>query len=438
MMITFVAVALEVLFQMMTGLGIIIYLYRRNNLRRIKKCILFTLLLFIYCLEVYNSMVTILSISSTWLFLLLESIWLYGYGTTHFRKIFYCCLFYKWLFVIVKMPILIISGFMRCGTIIEIIRLQNLMTALIGMIISGCIWGLYRHNHIQINNCIKDILDLYGWSVFIIGVVEYMAALYMLYILRLGFLFSNLAMTVFFVLFLLMIFLCVYTQYKRINAQKQGLLSRDHILRNNYRLLKQEQENSIKVMHDYRHGLDYLRLCFINKDFENGVTYIEKQTQKYRDTGQGACWTKNTSIDFLINRMKKNTEDCGIHFEVEADIIALPIAECDFFIILDNLLENAWEATVQCDANSRFISLRIYEINEMVMLYLENSYVIKPIMKHGRFITTKTDGNKHGWGIENVKELVEHNFGTISIQYTDSIFSTQIMFGIKDESSLGK
>lgn len=44
----------------------------------------------------------------------------------------------------------------------------------------------------------------------------------------------------------------------------------------------------------------------------------------------------------------------------------------------------------------------------MLIIKVKNSSISAPIVRKGRFLTNKKEKEKHGWGIESVKELLKN------------------------------
>ena len=66
--------------------------------------------------------------------------------------------------------------------------------------------------------------------------------------------------------------------------------------------------------------------------------------------------------------------------------------------------------------------------NNVFQLYIENSYKIEPHKKGKRFLSTKeNEKNEHGWGIENVKEIVERYKGMLDISYQNQRFQVDLV-----------
>ena len=418
---------------MVTGLGMFLRAFGSNeDLGKVKKYVLVLLIFTNWLLGTYNATMCVFSISVTWFHIIVESIWLCGWSGKTFKLTFCWCTFYKWLFVVTKTPVLIISGLVQHEAVARIINHQNRWTALTEFCITLGLWLFSQKYCIEKCKFVKETLEKYGYLFFLLGFGEYIGVSYLIDILHVEFeMYALVMMGIMILMFTaFMAIIIVYMQYQWNEKEKQMILSRERILESNYVMVKQEQEINRKNIHDQRHELDYLYHCFLERDYERGCKYIENKNQEYQIKKQKEIWTGNSGVDFLINKTRNITEEKNIQFEVTVDIVEVPIAEYDFFTILGNVLENAIEASEKCEKGNRFIRLKLCTKNEIFMLYQQNSYVIEPEKKNGKFLTLKSDSHVHGWGIEIIKDIVERYDGSCSISYSNFVYSLQIMFGV--------
>ena len=424
----------EVLLQMMTGLG----LYRAAQEKQeegnadIRKGIHIGVLLAIWMLEVYNTKFCIFGVWATWNHVLLESIWLYGAEKTNFRRACCWCLFYKWFFVISKTPILVISGLISESTLPEAINQRNIGTALAGLCTTGILYAFSKWKRKQIRPFLKKVLDQYKRFLLLIGLTEFLGIVYILSVLEIQF---EVYMFVFVIILLILLIFCmgvfgIYMKYRENEKEKQILLARERVMSDNYALLKKEQEENRRHIHEFRHELEYLYQCLRSREYEAGEAYLEKKSREIGEQQKEQLWTGSGCIDFLVNKTRVQAGEKGIRFEPEVNVLEIPIEEYDLFMILSNLLENAVEAAQQCEEGERYIRLQIFTVNRMFFLLVENSYEKEPEEKDGRFVTSKGDRSAHGWGLENVKETVKRYGGECEIRYGNQVFSLQIILGV--------
>ena len=422
----------EVLLQMMTGLGIYIYIYRENI--KIKTWIGAggLLLLFIIALEIYNTNLCVLSVLGTWNFAFLESIWLWKAGLKNFREAIYWCIFYKWMFTMTKLPVLIISGLVKQRALPEVINQPNVKTALAGLGITVIIYILNILYREQLKDFLKEFLERHRNLFLIIGIIEFFGIVYVLNVLEIRFEFYVLVLAII-LLVMLVFFMSMavfYLRYQKNEKEKQMLLLREQIMEDNYALLKKEQEENRRHIHEFRHELEYLYQCLRRQEYEAGELYLEKKSREIGKQQKEQLWTGSGCIDFLVNKTRVQAGEKGIRFESEVNVLEIPIEEYDLFMIMSNLLENAVEAAQQCEEGERYIRLQIFTVNRMFFLLVENSYEKEPEERDGRFVTSKGDRSVHGWGLENVKETVKRYGGECEIRYGNQVFSFRVILGI--------
>lgn len=71
---------------------------------------------------------------------------------------------------------------------------------------------------------------------------------------------------------------------------------------------------------------------------------------------------------------------------------------------------------------NKWINLTIRVINAMIVIKVENSMEVKPIIKNNNLLTSKADDKLHGWGIKIVKSAVEKYGGVIKYTVSEDKF----------------
>lgn len=97
-------------------------------------------------------------------------------------------------------------------------------------------------------------------------------------------------------------------------------------------------------------------------------------------------------------------------------------------IILGNLLDNALDASEKCAVGNRRIKLIFRQINELFFLEVWNTVEIKSAFDEKITRTDKRDKIMHGWGLENVRQIVEENHGEMQYSCKNGMFIVKISF----------
>lgn len=421
---------IEILFQTLCGLGIFIEAYGTDvSHKKWTKWILVLFLILDFDSNVRNNTRCLISTSAYPLVVPIITLWLWAWTKTSLSRVFAWTVFYEATGLLLKMPVLILGG-MVYETGLGDTNLNPYpweMLINIGIIIS--VYLLSRKYRTRILSFLQQMphqrVILSG-----IGVLEFAVVIYLMNLGAERFSVTIFIMAcVFIICLLLAMILSVTTmEYQLICKNKQMMESKESSLRENYTLLNQEIERNRKMNHDRKHDFSYLYDCFLRNDYESGIRYIETKNAYQEQQKQKEVWTGHGGIDFLLNKAKQRAESLQGKIYLEIDLLELPMAEYDIFYVLGNLLDNAIEAIEKCDADNRYINIKMKNRNSMFQLYIENSYRVEPQKKGKRFLSTKeNEKNEHGWGIENVKEIVERYKGMLDISYENQRFCVDLV-----------
>lgn len=421
---------IEIFFQTLCGLGIFIEAYGTDvSHKRCTKCLLAIFLLVNFETEVGTNYRCLISTSAFPIDVPIICFWLWAWTRTSISRVFAWTMFYKATCLLLKMPVLILGGVVY-GTGLGDTNLNPHpweMLINIGIIIS--VYVLRRKYGTRIITFLQQMphqrVILSG-----IGVLEFAVVIYLMNLGVEQFSVSIFIMACVFIICLLLVMILSVTtmEYQLICKNKQMMESKESALRENYTLLNQEIERNRKMNHDRKHDFSYLYDCFLRNDCDSGIQYIEAKNAFREQQKQREVWTGHGGIDFLLNNAKQRAEVLQGKINLEIDLLELPMAEYDIFYVLGNLLDNAIEAIEKCDADNRYINVKIINHNNMFQLYIENNYEIEPQKNGKRFLSTKqNEKNEHGWGIENVKEIVERYKGMLDISYQNQRFKVDLV-----------
>lgn len=90
------------------------------------------------------------------------------------------------------------------------------------------------------------------------------------------------------------------------------------------------------------------------------------------------------------------------------------VDETDKIRILGNLIDNALEAAEKCADGYVLLDLHM-ENDSLLILKVINSVQQQDVKKRFRYLTTKEDWKRHGFGLKNVNELADKYYGLFDI-----------------------
>lgn len=194
--------------------------------------------------------------------------------------------------------------------------------------------------------------------------------------------------------------------------------------------------------HDVQHHLDAIKYISHNGSTSELDDYISNFIGEINDAHKFIS-SGNTAIDSVLTSKIPLAESLGISVTYSLSIPdEFNINPVNITTILGNLWNNSIEAceklhTCNNSSISPIIDFYIKPIQNMLLISIENTfdgYVSKN--ENGIYMSTKTDNNNHGFGLQRVIDITKKNDGFIDITTNDNMFCVHIMFPIKGASTL--
>lgn len=215
---------------------------------------------------------------------------------------------------------------------------------------------------------------------------------------------------------------------------KQQLLQQQNKYYNRQlELMKDSILNANSITHDLKNHLIVIESYIKKRELESAVSYIKdilshtRVEDCYVDSG-------NIVIDSILNFKLQLSEKYEIEPMVEVIVPnEINIEPFDLTTIIGNLLDNAITGTKSVMEGSRWIHVKIQYNRGRLLICVKNSYTGALNRVGNDFISTKIDGQKHGFGIKNVKTAVEKYDGNISFTTKDDIFSVNAILFCKQK-----
>lgn len=192
---------------------------------------------------------------------------------------------------------------------------------------------------------------------------------------------------------------------------------------------KKERKEADKFNHDMKNHMLILQGFLENGEYDKAVEYFRTLSQK-QSLGEKRVLTGNATLDMLL-QMKQDTlaaEQIELRYNGGLEGLSF-MSDIDVCVIFSNLLDNAIEANLKCDGG-RFVEIKAVSSGDVLMCKISNRMNGKLGLENGRLISDKSTGI-HGFGIENVKRVIEEYEGTYKIKTDSDIFSFQITFNAK-------
>lgn len=214
--------------------------------------------------------------------------------------------------------------------------------------------------------------------------------------------------------------------------EKRQLTKQVAIQKAHYLELTEKIEESAKQRHDQRHHLRTLYSFLSAGETRKAMDYLE--TYILTTMGQErAILCSNLVIDAILQYYKNLCDRQGIAFETKMELPPdLPVSDTELSILFGNLLENAWEACCR-EKTNQYITVRGKYKKGKLYVQLENSCTSPPLIKKGKFISSKN--GKYGLGTQSVRNVVSQYDGLVEFDQTDQSFRVSVILPLPAENA---
>ena len=215
------------------------------------------------------------------------------------------------------------------------------------------------------------------------------------------------------------------------NAVRRELDAVQSTLQNQYIQYKQSRE-SIDALnmkyHDMKHQINILRS--MNDSYQRAafLDRMEADIKAYELQNK----TGNSVLDTLLTGKSLYCYKHRIIMTVVADGRLIDFMDAmDISSIFGNALDNAIEATMKIEqVEKRLIHLTVSRVKSFVMIRVQNYYESELRQEKGDYVSTKTDGQMHGYGIKSIRYTAERYGGVVNITSNNNWFELRILIPV--------
>lgn len=157
-----------------------------------------------------------------------------------------------------------------------------------------------------------------------------------------------------------------------------------------------------------------------NQEYSAAEEYLEKITEQQTDR-LFLVNTHHPILDALFNTKaaEATQKKISIDFEVN-DLSNLPFDASDIVVLLSNLLDNAIEACQQYDKGDKAIHVMAVAQQDFFISVRNTSEPV--VIISGSIPTTKPEPQMHGFGLANIRLILEKYSGEYTMFYENGWF----------------
>ncbi|MCM1044130.1 MAG: GHKL domain-containing protein [Candidatus Gastranaerophilales bacterium] len=180
---------------------------------------------------------------------------------------------------------------------------------------------------------------------------------------------------------------------------------------------------TMKIRHDMKNELLKVRIRLEEQKVDEAGAYLEEILNvKLAETQ--IVFTENMLVDTVINTCMETAKNKGIAVDAKVQGRIGKIEEMDMAILLSNLLDNAIEAAEK--TQEKRIEIRMENRKEYLCIMISNSYNGEIRKDESKLATTKRDKEFHGYGLSNVKDIVQKYNGNYQCEMQEKEFVTSV------------
>lgn len=220
----------------------------------------------------------------------------------------------------------------------------------------------------------------------------------------------GLALMNIFVFYLIMDIIKRETERKR----EEMLLEHAEQTERLYRQEKRRFDELQRQRHEYRNQMLVIQTLLERKDYSRIAEYI----QSYCGDMENEDWfdTNHSVVNAVLNLKYVDALSKNILMVVRFNNLAdISLRDADVISVLSNLLDNAIEASEKCKKETSLIKVKFIVEKGRMILAVSNFWNGKINVQDGKIISSKRDGKKHGYGLENVERIVKKYGGIYTI-----------------------
>lgn len=230
---------------------------------------------------------------------------------------------------------------------------------------------------------------------------------------------------------ILSVFVCVIffesqkEQIERLSLQKDMLR-----LETQEKIYKLNQENILEIRkwrHDIKHLFLSIKHHLTHNEIEEAISLLEQENQ-IANKSNVYVHSGNDLLDSILIDKRNIIKDNNIHLIVNCGSNDCPLNQTQFFIIVGNLLDNAIECCINTKQKQIDISIGIQK--DYYFIKIQNSISQSILASNPRLITTKKDNLGHGFGIRNIKRIMNECNGDIHFDELNNQFIVKVLIPI--------
>lgn len=196
-------------------------------------------------------------------------------------------------------------------------------------------------------------------------------------------------------------------------------LQKDH-----YQYLNEKNIETKKFRHDMRAHVFIMQQYVKEENWHDLEEYMDTIYGKLEYI-PGYLSVQNGIVDAILNYYRVRFQKIGCEFQVKGNMPDdCKIGAFDLCTIFSNIFSNAFEAVE--NAEDKVVELFLGHEGEQIFIREMNTYAHDIKRSGSKLLTNKKDKEYHGFGMDNIAEIVKKYCGDINFETQDKKFILEI------------
>lgn len=277
------------------------------------------------------------------------------------------------------------------------------------------------------------VIDIYIWE--LLFLITALTALFISYphaqIATLVSILIVISMVISFITFFLLISKNMKSiHYQSINKQVERNIEEQL---NYYNRLSQYNNDLRKFRHDYKNLQIGLLARLKEGNIDEAIKFLNDCNSMVSTSGV-IFHTGNTIIDSMLFDKLSQVKDTNITLSFNGVFPENPMNAADLCAVFGNLVDNTIEACLRLPENhTKNIEIHLMPQQDYLFISFMNPVTEKVKINNNSVATTKGNKDNHGIGLYSVKKILKKYDGHLTMDCSNTTFTTKIDFRIKGD-----
>ncbi len=196
-----------------------------------------------------------------------------------------------------------------------------------------------------------------------------------------------------------------------------------------FKSYKKQQEDTIKFRHDWKNHMLLLQEMLEKEEYEKAEGYFKELTAATPKSVHKIA-TGNELLDMVLSTKMELLEENEITLQCKGVLSEFNFMKyVDGCILFSNLIDNAIESNVKVNA-PHYILLAAKKTERLFYLEISNPMDGSLQRENNRILTTKSEKENHGIGLQNVHDILEKYGGDYFITTQNQEYTIQMIFHV--------